>query len=243
MLKTLFCIILFFSLIGEFQLQAQESAYPLRTVKQSGRSWVYLRDIAAYYGMKPSVKGKVFTASAKDKKLKITQNLRKFYINDVVVDLSFACSKVNGQLVIAKEDFQLTIDPIFRSWALPKHRLKTIVIDPGHGGKDSGARGSKVYEKDVVLKAGRMLKTRLEKYGFNVIMTRNSDHYLTLTKRGDFKGDLFISLHCNSATAKSAKGFEIWYCTPKGMKAFGKHDVLSRSVAGNHMNPNNVNLA
>ena len=67
MLKTLFCIILFFSLIGEFQLQAQESAYPLRTVKQSGRSWVYLRDIAAYYGMKPSVKGKVFTASAKDK--------------------------------------------------------------------------------------------------------------------------------------------------------------------------------
>ena len=86
-----------------------------------------------------------------------------------------------------------------------------IVIDPGHGGHDSGARGSKSYEKDNVLKVGMRMRTMLREYGYQVILTRDKDVYLTLKQRynmaNNYKAVIFISLHDNSATA-TATGFE-----------------------------------
>ena len=86
-----------------------------------------------------------------------------------------------------------------------------IVIDPGHGGHDSGARGRNSYEKDNVLKVGIRMRTMLHEYGYQVILTRDKDVYLTLKQRYDmannYKAVIFISLHDNSATA-TATGFE-----------------------------------
>lgn len=103
---------------------------------------------------------------------------------------------------------------------------KTIVVDPGHGshktsdaGLDVGAVGpSKVREKDVNLKIAMYLKGYLEADGAKVIMTRTSDvGLMTLTDRANVANnngaDLFISIHCNSATDQSAHGTETYYST------------------------------
>jgi len=97
--------------------------------------------------------------------------------------------------------------------------VKTIVIDPGHGGKDSGALGSKSQEKDIVLTVGKLLKKELEKEGFNVKMTRDKDYFVELGQRANlanqWDGDLFVSLHCNAIDAsaerkKQIKGYHVY---------------------------------
>jgi N-acetylmuramoyl-L-alanine amidase len=80
--------------------------------------------------------------------------------------------------------------------------INTIIIDPGHGGKDQGAMVSGVNEAQVTLAVGKQLKAALIKMGFKALLTREEDQYIGLAERPKFAsekgGDLFISLHCNS---------------------------------------------
>ena len=94
-----------------------------------------------------------------------------------------------------------------------------IVIDPGHGGKDSGAVGPRgLLEKSINLKVGKMLARAFASKGFVTDLTRIDDFYVGLSARGKWannkKANLFISLHCNAATTNQAHGIEIW--TTKG---------------------------
>jgi len=99
-------------------------------------------------------------------------------------------------------------------------RPYSIYIDPGHGGKDDGATSpdGKFREKDVVLNVGRLFKRAVIQgdYLYYAYLTRFSDRYLTLNARckmaNERGADLFISLHCNSATSPLAEGVEVWYC-------------------------------
>lgn len=102
-----------------------------------------------------------------------------------------------------------------------KFLLDVVVIDPGHGGKDPGAIGVYgTYEKDITLGVARKLRTLLENSGLKVIMTRESDEFVELYKRGQIAnsngGKLFISLHCNSMPYKphGANGFEVYILRP-----------------------------
>lgn len=95
-------------------------------------------------------------------------------------------------------------------------RIKTVVIDPGHGGKDPGAisLNRKHYEKNitlsVALKLGNMIKAAYP--GVKVVYTRSTDKYVELSQRAEIanrnKADLFISIHVNSAKATQARGTE-----------------------------------
>ena len=96
--------------------------------------------------------------------------------------------------------------------------VKTIVIDPGHGGKDPGALGYQagVKEKDIVLKIARKLEKRMKaRLGCNVIMTRTTDKYLPLESRTAIantrNADLFVSLHCNAAKNRNLTGVETYF--------------------------------
>jgi len=95
--------------------------------------------------------------------------------------------------------------------------INTVVIDPGHGGKDPGAVGvKKTYEKNVALsvclKLGNLIKTNFP--NVKVIYTRNTDEFIGLAaraKKANSAGaDLFISIHANAAGSSSASGFESW---------------------------------
>ena len=94
--------------------------------------------------------------------------------------------------------------------------VHTVVVDPGHGGRDPGAIGRRgIQEKDVNLRLGRKLAAQLERRGFRVVMTRDSDRTLDLEERTAIaesaNGDLFISLHANASPRRATRGIEIFY--------------------------------
>ena len=100
-------------------------------------------------------------------------------------------------------------------------RVKTIVLDPGHGGKDPGAMANNLKEKDIVLKVALKLAPILErKLGCKVILTRKRDVFIPLEERTAIanknNADLFISLHINSSPTAAANGFETYYLNLTG---------------------------
>lgn len=111
---------------------------------------------------------------------------------------------------------------------------KYIVVDPGHGGKDPGATGFGLAEKDVVLKIAKKINDHFGKYeGVKVSLTRWGDKYLTLSERAAFannkKCDLFISIHNNAASA-SACGFESFVYDHASSASRAYQNVLHKQV-------------
>jgi N-acetylmuramoyl-L-alanine amidase len=98
-----------------------------------------------------------------------------------------------------------------------RFRFDTVVIDAGHGGKDPGAQAYGFDEKDIVLgiakKLGGYIEERLA--GVDVVYTRSTDEFVTLRNRGHIAnragGDLFISVHANSARNRAARGTETYF--------------------------------
>ncbi|CAM4035725.1 MULTISPECIES: N-acetylmuramoyl-L-alanine amidase [Geobacillus] len=117
--------------------------------------------------------------------------------------------------IIAPSDSRLYAD----SWTSgPVQALagKTIVLDPGHGGKDGGAKSvAGVKEKELTLGTARLLKNKLQSYGARVVLTRSSDEYVPLSARVAaarlYQADAFISLHYDSAADPDASGITIYY--------------------------------
>ena len=92
----------------------------------------------------------------------------------------------------------------------------TVVIDPGHGGEDSGARGpGGTLEKDLVLRVARALGERLTARGLRVVQTRTRDVFVPLEQRtaiaNDARGDLFVSIHANAAEDATSRGTETYF--------------------------------
>lgn len=135
--------------------------------------------------------------------------------------LSFG-EKSSQQILFFLEHGMIPLDESLSS----SRRIKVVVIDAGHGGRDSGAIGQHsslvVKEKDITLAVSLQLHRLLVDYfkKTEVILTRHDDSYPTLSERvaivNDFPLDegefaIFISIHANAALAKSARGFEVWH--------------------------------
>ena len=101
-------------------------------------------------------------------------------------------------------------------------KRKTIIIDPGHGGKDPGTSfQGKLNEKDVVLNFSKTLRKKLINDGYRVFLTRESDKFIELKERVEFakkKGaDLFISIHADASKKDSVRGFSVYTLSEKKM--------------------------
>lgn len=109
--------------------------------------------------------------------------------------------------------------------------LRVVVIDPGHGGSDTGAKGpGGTLEKDVALLIARRLRAQLiNSLGLQVFLTRDGDQELSLDQRtaiaNNYKADLFISIHANASRATGARGSEVYFL------AYQASDDESRKVA------------
>ncbi len=126
----------------------------------------------------------------------------------------------------------LLIAACIAAWASPCHAANdnddapnfTLVIDPGHGGKDVGCQGKKGREKDITLAVSKLFGEKVaHRYGeqVEVVFTRDDDRYLTLQQRADkandAMGDLFVSIHVNSVDRKnrnraSIQGTSVYTC-------------------------------
>ncbi len=126
---------------------------------------------------------------------------------------------------------------------------KLIVIDPGHGGKDSGAVGYKNhYEKRAVLKVAKLLKHMLKKKGYRVYLTREGDQFISLHERTHkatkLNADLFISIHANAAPKGkmlSMKGIETFFLS-KAKTERAKRVAAKENAAASSLDRKSKNL-
>ncbi len=190
--------------------------------KASSGEPVSLSYIARLYSMRSSVSGKKFMMKNKWNTIEVETNSRNAWVNGVKIWLHHPCRKSGSKWVLKEADFKKGIDPVLRSYAyLPKRAPRVVVLDPGHGGKDSGAIGKrKVYEKKAVLSIANRVKAYLEAKRITVRMTRTTDTYLTLQQRSDYAArvgaDLFVSIHADGAADPAAHGVETFVLTGAG---------------------------
>ncbi len=98
---------------------------------------------------------------------------------------------------------------------------KKVVIDAGHGGSDAGAIGGDIYEKDITLDVSKRVEEILKKKGYQVLMTRDDDTYVSLQDRvavsENFTPDIFVSIHVNSSVRPEITGVETHYYHQESM--------------------------
>jgi N-acetylmuramoyl-L-alanine amidase len=143
-------------------------------------------------------------------------------LNDKTIRLEYPVEYKNGTAYIPAKSAAFISRSIFgkrESPPLPavKHyAIRTIVIDPGHGGRDPGAVSRYgTREKNIVLDVSKRLKRHLEKRGMEVTLTREKDVFISLRKRAEFankrNADLFVSVHANASRSSRLRGFEVYY--------------------------------
>lgn len=133
----------------------------------------------------------------------------------------------------------LLLSPAMLSAQKKELGLKTVVIDPGHGGKDPGAPGktSSTSEKHIVLKISKLLGQKIsDAYpDVKVVYTRNSDVFLELKERVNVakrnNADLFISMHCNSNNSSQPYGASVHILGPKSKNSKNQKDYFAASMS------------
>ncbi len=99
-------------------------------------------------------------------------------------------------------------------------KVKTVVIDAGHGGADAGKVAGKIKEKDINLQISLLLDKELKKLGYNTVLIRDNDEmpsnkqdemWLRQKRANASEGDIFVSIHQNSSRSYGAKGFQVYY--------------------------------
>jgi N-acetylmuramoyl-L-alanine amidase len=139
--------------------------------------------------------------------------------------LGFAPKLIRGLPYVHALDARKTLQPLVAQGPTTiESNGRVVVIDPGHGGKDGGAKSSANgdYEKNYALDCARRLQSLLEARGWRVVLTRTNDSFIGLLDRvaiaEQVKADVFVSVHFNSGTGNGAQsGVETFCLTPNGM--------------------------
>jgi len=174
--------------------------------------------------------GRVATLRKNGIEAKLRVNSDKVLVGDNFKKLGAPVRFYKGMVVIPRSFSRKALPKIFKtayarktrksrrivSSAKAYNKIKKIVIDPGHGGKDPGAIGRYgLREKHLVLDISRRLKKILTAKNIQVILTRSGDRFVPLWKRANIankkKADLFISVHANSFRKRRARGFEVYH--------------------------------
>ncbi len=118
--------------------------------------------------------------------------------------------------------------------SLPQHAKPLIILDPGHGGTDEGAKIHYFMEKRLTLMTTLLVRKYLEEMGYRVIMTRSKDVFIPLHRRVSIanktKAVLFASIHYNSSPSTEAHGIEIFYHNGSDSKRVKESKKLATSV-------------
>jgi len=100
--------------------------------------------------------------------------------------------------------------------------FRTVVIDAGHGGHDNGGQWGKVYEKHLALDTSTRLENILKRMGYQTVMTRRSDYFVSLPQRvaigNRYKNAIFVSLHFNYTWKEHVCGLETFYYSSEGQR-------------------------
>ena len=191
----------------------------LKAYRLGDTYYVAVSDVANYYGLGSDADAGENRAVYRTSfaQLELDADSRNILVNGVTHWLSAPILSTRGKLWISELDILKTVDPVLEPGHLrkPGAAIRTIVIDPGHGGEDRGTRGRSSFEKVMTLDVAKRVVRELAGSGARVILTRTSDKTVSLDDRVEFaraKGaDLYVSIHFNSGG--TAEGIET-YCTP-----------------------------
>jgi N-acetylmuramoyl-L-alanine amidase len=157
-----------------------------------------------------------FFTSCSKFKFKDFQRYTQF-ISNTTSDKKVETKDLDPQFNLAEARAKPNLPAVESNVFVKKVDNKIIVIDPGHGGIDSGALNSKdrLTEKEIVLEVATILKKELESLNYEVYLTREEDVFRELQERTSLanskKADLFISLHVNASGSGQARGIEAYY--------------------------------
>jgi N-acetylmuramoyl-L-alanine amidase len=171
---------------------------------------------------KPRYSEESVTLSNRWNRVTLHVDSRKAVLNGVQMMLNVGVMKDDDGWRIDKADVRKTLQPLLQPMEhLAGRKAGVIVIDPGHGGTDTGCHGPRLqHEKDIALEISRQVFLDLILQGYQVLMTRTGDTTLTLSDRTDraksWKADLFVSIHLNSSASSEAKGPETYVLSLPG---------------------------
>ena len=193
-----------------------------------------------------------FQLSNASAKITCAVDSREAQVNGVGVWLSFPVARRDGEPCLAKLDLQTTLTPLLSpSKSKQGAALKSVCLDPGHGGKDPGNRVGPYQEKKYTLLLAQEVRQQLTRAGLNVALTRSTDTFVDLPVRPEIakrkNADLLVSLHFNSAESSRTvvRGAEVYCLTPVGASstnARGEGGGAGWSP-GNRFNDKNLLLA
>ena len=181
------------------------------------------------------VEDKRWEISKGDRVLVLKEESRAAEWNGTVLFLNEAFIERQGTFRFGELDYEYTLKPAMDPLALRLGSRK-VVIDPGHGGTETGARNETlgIFEKDLNLDVAIRVRELLEEVGVNVVMTRYDDRVVALDERlkiaNRAKPALFASIHFNSAPNLEAEGIETYVLTPP--IAVSSNDSLSSLKQG-----------
>lgn len=221
----------------------------LERVAVSGSEYVRLSEWSETEGlaMKWNRKEPGIEVSGPAGRLEFAIDSRRAEIGGVTVWLSLPVVNRGGVALISLTDLRTTLEPVLFPRKTDAH-IKTICLDPGHGGKDTGTADHHNYEKKYTLLLAREVEALLKDEGFNVVLTRTADDYIELPDRpltaSRHGADLFVSMHYNAGPA-DVHGVEVYCLAPAGVKSSNEGAGRSSQSAetGNAQDDRNVLLA
>lgn len=219
--------------------------------KIEGREYVSVDSIKRFYNfakMTRAGSSVVLENSKVEMKLKVGGN--ECLMNNVKFIFSQTIATVGEKIYVSRIDLAKLIDPVLRpNFIQNAGDFRTVVLDPGHGGKDPGATNPFGAEAMYNLKLAGLVKKQLEAKGFKVVMTRDTNEYLSLQERVDFanavkENAVYVSIHFNSG-GSSARGVETFTLSPPGVSHYGSDFKASdnQTRAGNEHDSANIALA
>ena len=223
----------------------------LKAVAYAGKRYVALKDLAAMYGLPLTMPGgKALLIRGQYTSLQFTADGREAMLNGSKVWLHVPVIKVRGNWSLSDADAQFVVDPLVRPSAyLGARGARTVVLDAGHGGKDPGTMSRSGYkEKDLALDIILRVKAHLAAAGVRVVLTRDADRFWELEDRPYLAargaGDLFVSIHMNSALSRSVQGIETFVTAAENCPPTAESKLGGRypAVPNNQFNHSNTVL-
>lgn len=214
----------------------------------NGIEYVNLRDVWEFYHFerKTSNRPGYICYGAKNRLVSLRASRQDFYVNNYRYVLSYPVQERSGQLYLSTVDLKKLVDPVLRPRLKHAQQITTIVLDPGHGGHDSGARSPYAREKDCNLALALKVRDLLRRAGYKVVMTRDADFFLRLDERvaiaNRTPNSIFVSIHHNSG-GSAASGIETFTLAPHGTTSPFARTRRTEELSGNNQDSENIALA
>lgn len=200
-------------------------------VERDKRKYVTLENIASFYKMRPPIiEGNTFRLVGTGSSIQGAKSGRDVLINGVKYVLCFPMISEGNTTLISAMDVVKIIEPILRPQKIKNATaVKTVVLDAGHGGHDSGARGPLGSEKDAALDVVLRAKKLLEQDGYVVRCTRTTDRFIPLEERAafacKFTNAIFVAVHFNKSSTGGGTGLETYCLAPRGVPSMDEENL------------------